>query len=112
MHKPNKKELRRELKELLIPVFTHIKTILDEKKGTNVLNIKHRGEDVQVQLHVQNNHLVVYIMYWYGIAPAFRVTPEQLEKTSSVTIAWLADEFVKINEHLITQVFKAKPTLH
>jgi hypothetical protein len=109
--KLSKKELRKDLEELVKPVMDNI-MLLKTPEFKQVFDFNHKGESVQAQFHSDGKVLTVYIMYWYGKAPAFKLTPERLETTFAMGPEWMAKEFVKINEHLVTMAYKQKPTLH
>lgn len=103
----NRKQLRRELKELMIPVMENLHK-LGKDDFIPVMDINHNGEQIQAQFHGDKTGLTVFIMYWYGVCPAFKIGPEQIIGMVRTNADWLAGEFVKANEHLIGRVIKSK----
>lgn len=113
MTKLSRKELRRELKELVLPVMKHIRTLTETGKVDQVFEYEHRENKIQVQLHPDENGVItVYVLYWYCEAIGFKITPEQLSGSMSVDLDKLADQFVDTNEELIGRVYRGKGKGH
>lgn len=113
MTKPTLRELRCELKEVMMPVMTHIHDIIENGRAPKILEYEHRGEKLQAQFHVSDKGgLTVYVMYWYELTIAFKLTPEELATVTNKSIERNTDEFVRINELLIEHAYCSKPTLH
>lgn len=112
MAKLSRKELRREMKEVILPVMNHLRELTDKGKITQAIEYQHRGTTLQAQFHANDKGLTVYIMYWYGVTIAFEITTQQLANVITGDIDQLASRFVERNEQVITRVYRGKPTLH
>lgn len=112
MTKLSRKELRRELKEFITPVYQHISTLVDTGSVQQVFEYDHRGNKVQAQFHPSEEGLTVYVNYWYCETLAFKITNEQLQTHNSLDLDQSAKQFVDANEHVISIVYRGKGKGH
>lgn len=112
MIKLSRKELRRELKEFIIPVYQHLSTLVNAGSAQQVFEYDHRGNNVQVQLHPSEEGLTIYVNYWYCETLGFKITNEQLQTYSDLNPDQSAQQFVDSNEHVISIVYRGKGRGH
>lgn len=106
MSKLSRKELRRELKEFIMPVYQHLSTLANIGSVQQVLDYDHRGNKVQAQFHPSEEGLTVYINYWYCETLGFKITSEQLQAYDKIDLDQSAKQFVDSNEHVIGLIYR------